>query len=85
MKKLIFIALNLISYSLVAQNLVSTVDIINNSDIPVTVTYDLCHTEVLKTKSSFVCTSKTVSLDAKNIGTNYVSSPYHRVNAIIAI
>src|SRR3990167_6118064 len=69
MKKFVFTLCLFIGFHALAGETIKTVDIVNNSDIPVTVTYDECY---MDSSNVSICNEKTTTLSNKNGGTNYV-------------
>ena len=88
MRQLMAFFLIMINFSAIAQKTIKTIDIINTSDLPLTVTYNVCHMErelrrivydsiSNKTLYDFGppqenCVEKQVNISGKNIGMNSI-------------
>jgi len=74
MKKSLFVFLLIISYNVLAESTIETIDIINKSDIPVTVTYEECrvHVNYIEDAITTKCMEqKTLALSAIHNGISY--------------
>ena len=70
MKKYIFTLCLFIGSHALAGETIKSIDIINTSDIPVTVTYEECYMD--SSRNVKTCSEKTAVLGNKNSGANYV-------------
>ena len=79
MKKFTLILLTITSCGALAQDY-RTMDVINNSNLPITVTYDECQSEIANGSTLYNCTEKTSVISKKNSGANFISYPNREEN-----